>query len=252
MTSKKYDNWLEFVRNHEDQKDLMEHMDSISKKLDVSNDTSENFKFLSSSPSSVLLNFNSMSNEIVPSFFHSTIGNKLLGDKKATMFGLSGFNSIATPIQFGDSMFSAFKTEKASPPDLFEILEFGVDASNSDKGRSTFNRFALLPVPFLEPLLGEDMSPPAVLSRVSLFHEEKSSEFKQQFTKKLKKDVLEANQDQPLSAEELEAVISVEKTDDLHRAAFEDFFLFIYKFLHVFFISFFIRFQSNRTAIQIG
>ena len=72
------------------------------------------------------------------------------------------------------------------------------------------------------------MSPSAVLSRVSLFHEEKSLEFKQQFTKKLKIDVLEANQDQFLSEEELEAVISVEKTDDLHRAAFEDFFLFLW------------------------
>lgn len=164
MTSKRFENWLEFVKNHEDQKDLLEQMDSIPKKMDVSNNASENIKFLSSSPSSVLLNFNSMSNEIVPSFFHSMIGNKLLGDDKATMFGLSGFNAVATPIQSDDSMFSAFKTEKASPPDLFEILEFGVNASNSDKGRSTFNRFALLPVPFLEPLLGEDMPPSAVLS----------------------------------------------------------------------------------------
>ena len=44
----------------------------------------------------------------------------------------------------------------------------------------------------------------------------------------MKRDVLEANQDQPLSAEELEAVISVEKTNDLHRADFEDFFLFLW------------------------
>ena len=64
-----------------------------------------------------------------------------------------------------------FKTEKTDPPDLFKILELELDATSSDKGRVSFDPFALLPAPFFEAIQNEDMSPPSVLAQATLFCE---------------------------------------------------------------------------------
>ena len=204
-------------------------MTSIPSKFDSSNDIFETFKILSSSPSSVFLSYNSISNEIVPTFYHKLVGNTMIDNStSASMIGLSGFDDIATPIKFGENIFSSFKTEKAAHPEFFEILEFGKEATNNETGRSSFKRFSILPVPFFEVVVHEDMSPQSVLSRCLLFHEKNESEFKAIFKEKLKLDLIESNLDQPLVEKELEDVLTTEKIDAFHQDAFYDFFLFLW------------------------
>ena len=74
--------WWAFITTHVDQKELLKSPISIPASFDQAKEIAENFKILTSSPSSVLSTYNSISDEIISTFYHSTLGNKHFADNK--------------------------------------------------------------------------------------------------------------------------------------------------------------------------
>lgn len=188
-----------------------------------------NFKMLESSPSSVLLAFDNVSNRLTPSFYHSIFGNSLAGEE-STLFGLSGFGNEASAIIFSRSMFSSFKSEKVSIPSFDKILSYGPSAMGSEKGRVELSRFTLVPPVLIEALCIDDLTPPLVLGKSIELLELNRPSIDLIFRKIIRSSLIEENkdQDQPLSDKEIENQIDDDKINDLYEKSFSPFFTFLW------------------------
>ena len=205
-------------------------MPDLPSKLPICNDDPiRNFKILESSPSTVLLSFDNVSNRLTPSFHHSIAGNIFAGEE-ITLFGLSGFCSEASGIIFSKNVFSSFKSDKVSTPSFNDILNLGPSAMGSDKGRVELARYAIVPPVLIDALCMDELTPADVLGKsIELLETSRDSIdaiFRKIIRADLKKD--EANQDQPLSDEEIESQITVERIEELYESSFSSFFKFLW------------------------
>ena len=112
--------WKEFISNHPDSHDLCLILDKAQKLL-VPNKPEDNFKILESSPSTILISFDSSQNSLVPSFMHQSIGNGLIA-KDFVRMGLTGFSNSASPIILNPNTFSSFRSDKAPIPDWKDLI----------------------------------------------------------------------------------------------------------------------------------
>ena len=105
---KLFPNWKNFIRHHPDKVELNLKMEELSSFISPGDSIEDGFQILESSPSSVLLTYDPVSKEIIPSFYHTSIGNELV--ESVWKIGLTGSGPIACPISFGDDVFSSFKS----------------------------------------------------------------------------------------------------------------------------------------------
>mgnify|MGYP003331564764 FL=1 len=229
-SSAKPKTWLEFIMMNPEKDKLCSSMPDLPSKLPICNDDPvRNFKILESSPSTVLLSFDNVSNRLTPSFYHSIAGNIFAGEE-ITLFGLSGFGSEASGIIFSKSVFSSFKSEKVSTPSFNDILTLGPSAMGNEKGRVELARYAIVPPVLIEALVMDELTPAIVLGKsIELLETSRDSIdliFRDIIKSDLKKE--EADQDQPLSDEEIESQISDKKIEELYDLSFSTFFTFLW------------------------
>ena len=129
---KLFSSWKDFIFGHPDKTELNLKMEDFPSLIPPGTSIDDGFQILESSPSSVLITFDPISNEIIPSFYHTSIGNELV-DRNVWKIGLTGFTDIASPISFGHEVFSSFKSSKIVPPTLDDFVSQGAEAVTSDK-----------------------------------------------------------------------------------------------------------------------
>ena len=117
---KLFPNWKDFIRHHPDKVELNLKMEELSSFISPGDSIEDGFQILESSPSSVLLTYDPVSKEIIPSFYHTSIGNELV--ESVWKIGLTGSGPIACPVSFGEDVFSSFKSTKVIPPSFSDIL----------------------------------------------------------------------------------------------------------------------------------
>ena len=181
-------NWKDFIINHSDNECLKSKMKSISKLISPGSTGLDGFKLLSSSPSTILLTYDCISNTIIPSFCHSGLGNEILEDQGNCIYlmGLTGFTKTAHPLIFDKSVFSKFQSTTFTPPTWDDILQLGAMAESTKKSRVSFDfqKYATIP-PFLTPaVMISDPTPARVLAHMVEIISSMISESKSQKTDK--------------------------------------------------------------------
>ena len=225
----KPDTWFNFIQANPEKDKLCLLMPEMPGKFTWNTDPDSNFKLLESSPSSVLLSFDNVSNRLTPSFHHHSIGNALI-DNETTFFGLSGFDREATAITFSRKLFSSFKSEKVSIPSLSDIISNGPSAMGSDKGRVELPRFTIVPPVLIEACLVDDPIPSIVLGKSISILEMNKDSINDIFKNIIRSDLLNLNStiEQPLSDDEIENQITDDKIDKLFDQSFTPYFQFLW------------------------
>ena len=164
---KLFSTWKDSIFSHPDKSELNLRMEDFPSLIPPGTFIDDGFQILESSPSSVLITFDPVSNEIVPSFYHTSVGNELV-DRNLWKIGLTGFTNIASPISFGADVFTGFKF-KITPPTFKDFIDQGAEAITTDqqkKGALSFKRYAILPPIIADAIMSEDLSPFNVLSNI--------------------------------------------------------------------------------------
>lgn len=218
--------WKAFLLNHPDVKRICMKLDSLPNSLSP-NKPDDNFKILESSPSTILVSFDSVQNQIIPSFAHMSIGNELI-DNDTFMIGLTGLSETASPIILNPHTFSSFKSDKAQIPSWNDLISNKEEAIGSGKGKVEFKRFAILPHPLFEVICNSDLSPSAVLDRSISVLVRDQEKIHDHFIKMITSRLTESNDGDPPSDEELQAATSDDELSKLMQNCFYDFLIFLW------------------------
>ena len=220
------ESWEIFLSSHPDVQKICSKLDSLQNLL-VSNKIDDNFKLLESSPSTILLSYDSIQDSIIPSFHHMSIGNGII-DNEFLMVGLTGFSKSATPVILNSNSFSSFKSDKAPPPIWNDLINDKEDAAGDGKGKVEFKRFSILPPPLFEIILHDDLSPTALLDRaisVLVRDQDKISNFLSDI---IKQRLIDSTIGDDPSDDELKEASSEKAISDLFQKCFYDFLLFLW------------------------
>ena len=172
-----FSSWNKFISQHPDRENLNSKMESVSNLIDSGDSGLDGFKALSSSPSTILLTYDRIPNQIIPSFFHSVLGNEIL-DENVTLMGLTGFDKKANPLIFDPSLFASFKSESITPPEWNDLFNLGAMAEHSTtkSGSFEYKKFAIIP-PILAPaVMIDDPTPARVMANMISILSEFSSD----------------------------------------------------------------------------
>ena len=173
-----FTSWQQFISQHPDRENLNSKMETVSNLIESGDSGLKGFKALSSSPSTILLTYDRIPNQVIPSYFHSVLGNEIL-DENVTLMGLNGFDEKVNPLIFDSSLFSSFKSESITPPDWDDLFNLGAMAEHSSvksKSPLEYKKFAIIP-PLLAPaVMIEDPTPARVLANMISILSDYSSE----------------------------------------------------------------------------